>query len=267
MFKPRKTHWFVAAATAAAAVGITSWAQYESRRLPELLEAEAVAAYPHDPRAFTQGLVFHDGELYEGTGRYGASSIRRVDLATGVVEQITPLNRAFFGEGIAIIADKLFQLTWQNQVAVVYDRETFTILETHRYEGEGWGLTHDGSQLILSDGSATLKFLDPTTFETKRLLQVRDRTGQAVDQLNELEFIRDEIWANVWYEDRIARISPDTGTVIGWIDISGLYPARLRGREDVANGIAYDPDGQRIFVTGKNWPQLFQIELVEPSDG
>jgi glutamine cyclotransferase len=262
----RRVRWFIAAAIAAAAIGFAAWAQYESRRVPEFSEAAIVAAYPHDPRAFTQGLAFHDGHLYEGTGRYGASSIRRVDLTTGVVEQIAPLNRAYFGEGIAILGNKLFQLTWQNQIAVIYDLETFEFLDTLRYAGEGWGLTHDGERLILSDGSSTIRFLDPDTFETIRQLDVRDRNGLPIERLNELEYVHEEIWANIWYQDRIARISPDTGIVAGWIDISNLYPLALRGREDVANGIAYDADAQRLFVTGKNWPQLFEIELTTPTN-
>jgi glutamine cyclotransferase len=257
--------WLILASAAIVAVGITAWAQYESRKLPDVLEARTIAAYPHDPRAFTQGLAFHQGKLYEGTGRYGASSIRRVNLTTGAVEQISSLNRAYFGEGVTIFDDRLFQLTWKSQIAAVYDVETFTLLETFRYEGEGWGLTHNGLDLILSDGSSTLKFFDPDTFALRRSIDVRDKDGNAIDNLNELEYVDGQIWANIWYEDRIARIDPDSGLVVGWINVQGLYPPALRGRDDVANGIAYDPATERLFLTGKNWPQLFEVELVKPA--
>jgi glutamine cyclotransferase len=255
---------YLGIAVLAAAIGYAAWAQLIAGKKPRYLEARVVMAYPHDPQAFTQGLVFHDGKLYESTGQYGASSLRRVRPETGIVEQIRSLNRVYFGEGIAILDDKIYQLTWQNGVAIVYDLATFDLLETFIYDGEGWGLTDDGRNLILSDGSATLKFLDPKNFEVLRTIDVRSDAGP-VDRLNELEFIDDEIWANIWYEDRIARIAPETGEVIGWIDVSDLYPQSRRRREDVANGIAYDEKTDRLFVTGKNWPQLFEIELVGSS--
>jgi len=221
---------------------------------------DVIAAYPHDRNAFTQGLVVHDGRLLEGTGQYGSSSLRRVNIASGRVEQLVPLGSTYFGEGIAVLDGRIFQLTWQNGVAFVYDAETFALERTIRYDGEGWGLTTDGEFLILSDGSASLSFLDPETFGVERQVTVREN-GQPVVRLNELEYIDGEIWANVWYDDRIVRISPSSGEVLGRIDLSRLYPASGRARDDVLNGIAYDADTGRLFVTGKNWPQLFEIEV------
>lgn len=242
--------------------GLAAWAQRDSDRRPADLVARAIATFPHDPRAFTQGLVFHAGELYESTGQYGRSSIRHVDLETGEVLQARSLNAALFGEGLAAHGGKLYQLTWQNGLAIVYDSASLDVLETFRYDGEGWGLTHDGENLILSDGTAELRFFDPDTFELRRKLRVTDSNGP-VTQLNELEYIDDEIWANIWYEDIVARIDPTSGRVVGTVDLSGLYPASARGREEVANGIAYDPASARLIVTGKYWPQIFEIELTE----
>jgi glutamine cyclotransferase len=227
--------------------------------------AEAVSAYPHDEDAFTQGLVIHDGRLFEGTGQYGRSSLREVELQSGNVKRMSPLNRAYFGEGITIMGDRVYQLTWQNGVGAIYDIESFEVTGIFRYEGEGWGLTHDGEHLILSDGTASLRFLDPEDFAVARTVDVTGPNGP-VERLNELEYIRGEVWANVWYEDRIVRIDPQTGTVTGTVDLSGIYPAALRGSEEVANGIAFDADEDKIFVTGKNWPQLFEIRLVGGSD-
>jgi glutamine cyclotransferase len=206
-------------------------------------------------------LAVHDGQLYEGTGQYGASSIRRVDLETGSVEKLHSIPAMYFGEGIAILGDKLYELTWQHGVGFVYDVATFNVQQTFQYTGEGWGLTHDGKQLILSDGTSTIRFLDPQTFKVVRTIDVRDG-DKPIDKLNELEYIDGEIWSNVWYEDRIARISPATGKVTGWIDLSALYPAAHRSNEAVLNGIAYDAKAKRLFVTGKDWPQLFEIEVV-----
>jgi glutamine cyclotransferase len=184
-----------------------------------------------------------------------------VDLASGRVEKQRALNQRYFGEGIAILGDRLYQLTWQNQVAVVYDLETFDVLKTLPYSGEGWGLTHDDTHLIASDGSATIKFFDPDTFDVVKMLDVRDGE-RSISQLNELEYVDGEIWSNIWHDDRIARISPITGEVLGWIDLADLYPRSARGPEAVLNGIAFDADSERLFVTGKNWPQLFEIEIV-----
>jgi len=252
--------WAAAGVVAAAAVGVAAWAQL-AHRGPTLYGFRVIAAYPHDPDAYTQGLVIAGGRLYEGTGRYGASSIRRVDLATGRVEKIHAIGSEYFGEGIAILDGKLYELTWKSGLAFVYDLDTFNVVQTLQYPTEGWGLTHDGRNLILSDGSATLRFLDPATFKTVREITVRDG-DRPIEKLNELEYIDGEIWSNVWYDDRIARISPADGRVLGWIDLAALYPQSARGGDDVLNGIAYDAAAKRIFVTGKDWPQLFEIEVL-----
>jgi glutaminyl-peptide cyclotransferase len=244
-----------------AAAAIVGWAQLGSGRSVEAWRAEAVAAYPHDPAAFTQGLVVDGGRLYESTGQYGASSLRRVDLASGRVEKLARLNPRLFGEGLTALGGRLYQLTWRSEVALVYDIETFELLETHTYPGEGWGLTDDGEHLILSDGTPELRFIDPESFAEIRRVEVRDG-DVPVDDLNELEFIDGEVWANVWYDDRIVRIAPDDGRVVGWIDAGHLYPRSQRSSEDVLNGIAVDDQSGRIFVTGKNWPQVFEIEVV-----
>jgi glutamine cyclotransferase len=261
--KPRRARWIVAGVGVAAAIVIgafAAWAQL-AHRGPQSYGFKVVAAYPHDPNAFTQGLAVVKGRLYEGTGMYGASSIRRVNLKTGRVEKLHSIDRQYFGEGIAILGDKLYQLTWKNGLAFVYDLESFNALQTLQYSTEGWGLTHDRENLILSDGSATIRFLDPATFKVVREITVRDG-DRPIGQLNELEYVDGEIWSNVWYDDRIARISPVDGTVLGWIDLSTLYPKSARGGDAVLNGIAYDADAKRIFVTGKNWPQLYEIEVV-----
>jgi len=259
----RKRHlrtWLLLLALAVA--GVAAAAALPRDKAVPIDGFRVVAAYPHDPNAFCQGLVVADGVMYEGTGQHGNSSVRQVDLATGRVERIVPLDRAYFGEGIAVLKGQLYQLTWQNRLAIVYDLASLTPISSFRYSGEGWGLTTDGEQLIMSDGSATLRFLDPATFDVKRRLTVRTRTGQ-LDKLNELEYVSGEIYANVWYTDRIARISPKTGEVLGWIDLSSLWPARQRpSKEHVLNGIAYDEQNQRLYVTGKNWPQLYHIEVV-----
>jgi glutaminyl-peptide cyclotransferase len=259
----RYLKWFTAAVVALVAVGVAAWAQLSVRRTPAVAGFKVVAAYPHDPTAFTQGLAIEAGRLYEGTGQYGASTVRRVDLASGRPEKQRALGPRYFGEGIAILNGLLYQITWQNGVVVVYDLETFEVERTMQYEGEGWGLTHDGRQLIMSDGSATIRFRDPQTFSVEREIVVK--TGDVpLTRLNELEYINGEIWANIWYDDRIARISPADGEVLGFIDFSALYPKTARGSEAVLNGIAYDAAAKRLFVTGKNWPQLYEIEIVRP---
>ncbi len=222
-----------------------------------------VRAYPHDPNAFTQGLVYEHGFLYEGTGRQGQSSLRKVELETGAVVQSVALDVRHFGEGIAILDNRIYQLTWQTHTCFVYDIRTFTLLGTFPYDGEGWGLTTDGQHLIMSNGTSTLTVRDPATFAIVREIEVQDH-GVAVERLNELEYIDGEVWANVWQTDRIARINPLTGDVTGWIDLTGLLsPADREGRQvDVLNGIAYDAAAMRIFVTGKLWPKLYQIEIV-----
>jgi glutamine cyclotransferase len=231
------------------------------RPMPRYYTYRVINVYPHDPSAFTQGLVFDAGQLYESTGLWGRSSLRRVALETGVVLQRRDLTAEYFGEGLALFRGQLFQLTWQNGIGFIYDADTFELLRIWRYETEGWGLTHDGAQLIMSDGSATLRFLNPDTLSVQRTLQVTDR-GRPVDMLNELEYVNGEIFANVWQTDWIVRIDPSTGMVTGWVDLSGLLMPEERLAADVLNGIAYDPATQRLFVTGKLWPKLFEIALV-----
>jgi glutaminyl-peptide cyclotransferase len=224
---------------------------------------QVVRAYSHDPEAYTQGLVFHKGYLYESTGLYGRSSLRRVDLETGRVLQITALEQRYFGEGLAFWEDRWIQLTWQSRTALVFDSRTFRLAEKIPYPREGWGLTQDGRSLIASDGSANLYFLDPRQLNETRRVTVTDQ-GRPVAGLNELEYVRGQVLANVYLSDRIAAISPRTGKVLGWIDLTALLPAELRTpRTDVLNGIAYDPCGDRLFVTGKNWPQLYEIRLMK----
>jgi glutamine cyclotransferase len=225
---------------------------------------EVVAEYPHDPEAYTQGLVIVDGVLYEGTGLEGRSSLRRVDLETGEVLQRTEIDDEHFGEGVAVVGDRIYQLTWQTGTCFVYDRETFEPIETFTYETEGWGLTTDGKRLVMSDGTDRIVFRDPETFEETGHIDVRDG-DVPVPYLNELEFIDGEIWANVYTTDWIARIDPATGNVTGWIDLTGLLDLPPGSAPvDVLNGIAQDPDTGRIYVTGKLWPTLFEIELVAP---
>lgn len=223
---------------------------------------EIVQVYPHARDAFTQGLLWQDGYLYESTGLHGASSVRQVDLTSGEILRQIGLDRRLFGEGLAAWEDTLIQLTLRRGIAIVYDRETFQVRKTLRYPGEGWGLTHDGRQLIMSDGSASLRLLDPETFEQIGSLAVHDG-GIPVKMLNELEYINGEIFANIWKAERIARISPETGQVLGWVDLTGLYPPEDRPHvEAVLNGIAYDDENERIFVTGKLWSKLFEIRIV-----
>lgn len=220
-----------------------------------------VRTFPHDPQAFTQGLVYLEGELYEGTGLNGRSELRRVALTTGAVVQRAALPAEHFGEGVAVLGDRIFQLTWQSRIGFVYERASLQLRQTFAYETEGWGLTHDGRRLIMSDGTAALYFLDPATLRITGQVAVSDQ-GQPVTRLNELEYIHGLVYANVWQTDRIARIDPDTGRVVSWLDLAGLLPAADRAQPvDVLNGIAYDAAGDRLFVTGKLWPTLFEITL------
>ena len=221
-----------------------------------------VRAYPHDPGAFTQGLIYLDGYLYESTGLNGRSSLRMTDLTTGKVLQKQPVASQYFAEGMTNFAGKLYQLTWQNGKAFVYDRFSFKLLREHTYTGEGWGLTNDGKRLILSDGTAQLRFIDPQTFAVTSKITVTDQ-GRPVDRLNELEYVRGEILANVWQTELIARISPTTGKVLGWIDLTGLLSQAEMQGVDVLNGIAYDVKQDRLFVTGKLWPKIFEIKLIK----
>jgi glutamine cyclotransferase len=224
-----------------------------------------VKSYPHDSEAFTQGLIYLDGVLYEGTGLVGRSSIRKVRLENGEILQMRNIDPPIFGEGITEWGKTLVQLTWQSGVGFVYDRASFQPLKTFNYTGEGWGLTHDDKRLIMSDGTSTLRFLDPATLREIGRLPVRDGTAP-VDRLNELEFVKGEILANIWTTDRIARISPRTGQLVGWIDLSGLMNARNLAQGAVLNGIAYDAAGDRLFVTGKLWPRLFEIKILQPTE-
>ena len=221
-----------------------------------------VRDYPHDPNAFTQGLEYRDGFLYEGTGLNGRSSLRKERLETGQILEQTNLSSEYFGEGITVLGAEIFQLTWQAHTGFIYGRSSFHVERRFSYPGEGWGLTNDGRQIYMSDGSAEIRVLDARTLAEKRRIQVRDG-GASINELNELEWVDGEILANVWQTDRIARISPATGQVAGWIDCSGMLPSVFRSSPDaVLNGIAYDARSKRLFVTGKLWPKLYQIEIV-----
>lgn len=223
---------------------------------------EIVNTYPHDPNAFTQGLIYLDGLFYEDTGLRGRSSLRQVEPESGQVLQFLPLPEQFFGEGVTVFGDRIIQLTWQSNVGFVYDRESFEFLREFSYPTEGWGLTHDNERLIMSDGTATLYFRDPETLAEIGRVEVFDENGP-VPLLNELEYINGEVFANVWRTDRIARIDPASGQVLGWVDLTGLLGPEDRAQPvDVLNGIAYDAGQDRLFVTGKLWPKLFEIELV-----
>lgn len=234
--------------------------QEPAAKLP-IYNYTVVRSYPHDPSAFTQGLQYVDGVLYEGTGLNGRSSIRRVNLETGNVLKQHTIDPQHFGEGITVFGSDLFELTWQSGLAFVYDRTTLAPKKTFKYTGEGWGLTHDGTSLIMSDGTEYLRFLDPSTFAERRRLRVT-AVGQPLKNLNELEYVKGEIFANVWMTDYIARIDPATGRVSAYIDLRGLLPARDMPRDSVLNGIAYDAASDRLFVTGKLWPRLFEIKVA-----
>jgi glutaminyl-peptide cyclotransferase len=223
-----------------------------------------VRSFPHDPGAFTQGLIVRNGFFYEGTGMNGQSGIRKVKIENGEVLQAQPLASTYFGEGITDWKGSLLEITWQSEVGFVYDLETFERKKTFTYTGEGWGLTHDEARIILSNGSAELRFLDPDTLKETGRVAVHDASGP-VNNLNELEYVKGEIFANVWQTDRIARISPKDGRVTGWIDLKGLLTPSERARTDVLNGIAYDAASDRLFVTGKWWPKVFEITLVPPA--
>ena len=233
-------------------------------KLPAQLKLSLVAIHPHDSRAFTQGLEFYKGQLYESTGHYGRSSLRRVEIATGKVLQNHPLARQYFGEGITLFGDKILQLTWQEKTCFVYDRETFRQEKTFAYQGEGWGLTNDGTHLIMSDGSSRIRFLDPDTFQPVRVIEVRDG-NKRVTQLNELEYIHGEIWANMLGSKYIVRINPADGRVINWINCTNFVPKEIapNDQENVLNGIAFDSETNRIFITGKHWPVLYELQLHE----
>jgi len=233
--------------------------------IPKNLGANAsitvLAKFPHDPAAFTQGLLYADGLFYESAGLYGQSTLRKVDPETGAVLLEKRLDAQYFAEGLALLEGKLYQLTWKENTGFIYDPQDFRQLGTFSYPTEGWGLTTDGSSLILSDGSATLYFLDPQTLQTTRALQV-NLDGAPLDRLNELEYIRGEIYANIWYKDLIARIDPTSGEVVGVIDCGSLRDGEgAPAPNDVLNGIAYDARGDRLYLTGKNWPWIYEVSL------
>ncbi|MFM1896653.1 MAG: hypothetical protein RLZZ385_1727 [Pseudomonadota bacterium] len=245
------------------AIGFIYWLLPVSAQVP-VHGFKVINTYPHDPQAFTQGLVFEDGYLYEGTGRNGQSRLSKIRLEDGAVEMTTRLSDRYFGEGIEIVGDKIFQLTWQSHMVFVYNKEDFSPAGNHFNPGEGWGLAWNGEQLILSDGTSTLHFLDPDTFAPTGRIRVT-LEGEPVDRLNELEYINGEIWANVWQTDYIVRIDPSSGQVNSIVNLQGLTAITSRpGNDAVLNGIAYDDDTGRLFVTGKLWPSLYEIELVEP---
>ena len=250
-----------AATIVAVTAGPRAPARVAAAAVPAKFSVTVVHTYPHDPNAYTQGLIYRDGVLYESTGIAGKSSLRKVALETGEVLQFKPVDSQYFAEGLTDWNGQLLQLTWQSHVGLVYDLKTFALQRTFSYTGEGWGLTHDGSRLILSDGTDRLRFLDPTTMKELGAVSVRDG-NEPVLELNELEFVRGAVLANVWHTDRIARISPATGLVTAWIDLHGLLPHYQLQGEAVLNGIAYDAAGDRLFVTGKLWPKLFEVRLV-----
>ena len=253
--------------TAAWAIfGCSTLKTTEQGSLPSKLSSHmtyvVVNTYPHDPEAFTQGLIYHAGHLYESTGLYGESSLRKVDLETGAVLMSIALPPETFGEGLTLWEDRLLQLTWREGRGFIHTLDDFTPAGEFTYPTEGWGLTQDGVHLIMSDGSHRLYFLNPDNFQIVKEVAVFDG-GQPVERLNELEYINGEVFANLWLTDEVVRINPVTGAVVGRVDLSGLLPAdMLAPTTDVLNGIAYDPDANRLFVTGKNWPALFEIRLV-----
>jgi glutamine cyclotransferase len=262
-FVLKRTWWF-----ALPIFGLILFALISSLAMPgddpaPMRRVRIVAAYPHDANAFTQGLAVEGDVLYEGTGHYAESTLRQVELRTGKTQKSMQLPAKYFGEGITIVGDRIYQITWKENTCFVYDKQTLQFIEALRYTGEGWGLTDDETHIYLSDGTSTIRVLDPKTFRTLRRIRVK-LGRRSLDKLNELEFVDGEIYANIWYSDQIARIDPQSGEVLGWIDCSNLYPARQRpDREHVFNGIAYDQAAKRMFVTGKNWPQLFEIEVQE----
>ncbi|MFP4260886.1 MAG: glutaminyl-peptide cyclotransferase [Opitutales bacterium] len=236
-----------------------------SLRAAEPIGYEVVASHPHDEQAWTQGLFYEDGQLFESTGLYGESTLRRVDLESGRVLKKHALSDAYFGEGLTLFQGRLYQLTWQAGKGFIYDPETFEKTGEFNYTGEGWGLTHDEAHLILSDGTATIRFLDPETFEVVRRINVT-LGSRSVRHLNELEYIDGFIYANVWYQDVIVKIDPETGAIAGLLNLKDLWPERPTEDGAVLNGIAYDPGQKRLFITGKFWSRLFVIRLTGTGD-
>lgn len=228
-----------------------------------ILSYEIINIFPHDPEAFTQGLIWDDGYLYESTGLYSLSSLRKVELKTGKAVKKIPLADNYFAEGITIFDDKIFLLTWKEQTGFVYDRDTFQLLDTFSYPYEGWGITTDGEFLIISDGTSILHFLNPKTLQEIKQIKVHDGLF-LVNWINELEYIEGYIYANIWQKDRIAVIKPDTGKVVYWLDLSGILDNVQHSKNvDVLNGIAWNEENNRLFVTGKFWPAIFEIKIKE----
>lgn len=226
-------------------------------------KAQIVATFPHDPKDFCQGLVVEGSTVYEGTGHYGASLLKTYELETGKVLRQVALHPNYFGEGIAIIGDKIFQLTWKERVCVVYEKSTLKYLGQLNYTGEGWGLATDGTHLYMSNGKPVIQVFDPETFRPIRTMRVTFGR-KPIEHLNELEFVGDELWACIWYEDQIARINPQTGKVLGFFDCSALFPIQSRpDREHVLNGIAYDAQAKRLFITGKLWSSIFEVKVPQ----
>lgn len=250
----KMSRWFGAAVICAALAAC-------GKSDPDVLSYQVVSTRPHDPQAYTQGFQLIEGRLFESTGQYGASSVREIEPATGKVLRKRPLAKQLFGEGLTVHDGELWVLTWKENTAHVFDRESFKLLRSHTYPGEGWGLTSDGTQLIMSDGSSDLKFINPKDFSVQKTLSVRDG-ALAIDQLNELEWVDGEIYANIYLSDRIARISPEDGRVTAWLDLAGLRNLLSRpNRAEVLNGIAYDAKTGHLLVTGKYWPQMFEIKI------
>jgi glutamine cyclotransferase len=260
------------------ACGCSRFSAYSRKRVTEQRKALIAAAesggapvytyqvvntYPHDPAAFTQGLIYQDDVLFESTGLNGRSTLRRVELSTGRVLNRVDVSQEYFAEGITLFDGKIFQLTWHDGKGFIYDPANFRRTGEFSYDGEGWGLTHDDRSLILSDGTNKLRFLNPSTFAVERTISVLV-DGKPLDELNELEYVKGEIYANIWQTDKIVRIDPSSGKILGWIDLTSLLPVSDRDREtNVLNGIAYDKDTDRLFVTGKLWPKLFEIKLKQ----
>lgn len=273
MKQPLRTKYFIIATIISLLIIGTVWFQGKQANTSaqdqpvqtSIYDYRVINTYSHDPQAFTQGLVYDGDFLYEGTGLYGESSLRKVELTTGKALKKVALEPRYFGEGIALWQDKIVQLTWKSQVGFIYNQETFAQESDFTYTTEGWGLTHDGDRLIMSDGTDKLYFLDPESFEKLNSIQVRYQ-GKPVRRLNELEYIDGEIFANIWMTNFIARISPLTGEVLSLIDLRGLNPSAGKDGQDVLNGIAYDKDEKRLFVTGKLWPKLYEIKLIKRKD-
>jgi glutamine cyclotransferase len=264
----RKHHLaLILAAIAILVISITAYTLLSNRPVDTARQYTytVINEFPHDTNAFTQGLVIDNGVLYEGTGQYGQSSLRRVDLETGEVLQLYELSDELFGEGITVYGDKIIQLTWQSHIGFVYDKTSFELLQNFTYpsEGptEGWGITHNDTHLIMSDGTANLYFLDPETFERLGQIAVTDN-GTPIIRLNELEYINGEIYANIWLRKQIAIINPQTGNVRAWIDLTGIANSETTNSNNVLNGIAYDVDEDKLFITGKMWSKLYEIQLI-----